>query len=229
MARPLSTAPKRGTVFSYLTVTGERYTKIDKLGRNISYIPVMCKCGSILDVKMTALVYDRKRSCGCLLKELTINRLTKTGMSRTKEYRAWTGMLKRCYDPKYKLFHRYGGRGIIVCDSWKDNFFQFYMDVGSCPDDKTSLDRFPNNNGNYELGNVRWANDSEQCNNRSTCLNYEINGVTKTLQEWCLHYTVSYSLVYSRLYKLNWGIIKALKMPKRNNHDTNSCNISIPS
>jgi hypothetical protein len=78
-------------------------------------------------------------------------------------YRA---MIQRCYDVNAQNYKRYGARGITVCDRWKDSFKNFLVDVGLRPSSDFSIDRFPDNNGNYEPGNVRWATGKQQRANR---------------------------------------------------------------
>ena len=87
----------------------------------------------------------------------------KHGMARTPEYNTWYAMIRRCTNPKCKAFEDYGGRGITVCDKWRD-FINFYADMGLRPEG-LSIDRI-NNNGNYEKSNCRWATWSEQANNK---------------------------------------------------------------
>jgi hypothetical protein len=82
------------------------------------------------------------------------------------EYTSWQAMKARCSNPNLSAFKYYGGRGISVCARWRDSFEEFLADMGRRPSMAHTLDRFPNNNGNYEPGNVRWATKSEQLKNR---------------------------------------------------------------
>ncbi len=75
-------------------------------------------------------------------------------------------MLARCYDPRTNGYNRYGGRGITVCERWRKNFRAFMNDMGPRPTPEHTLDRYPNNDGNYEPGNVRWATWEEQDHSR---------------------------------------------------------------
>ena len=87
------------------------------------------------------------------------------GERDTKEHRAWWHMRSRCLNPKHTDFAYYAGRGITVCERWRNSYALFLADVGRAPSPKHSLDRI-DNNGNYEPGNVRWATWSEQMRNR---------------------------------------------------------------
>lgn len=91
------------------------------------------------------------------------------GMHGTPEYDTWHNMIQRCYGEKYNYYHRYGGRGISVCESWKNSFEAFFKDMGYKPFENAQIDR-RNNDGNYEPGNCRWVTPKENCQNRSnTC------------------------------------------------------------
>lgn len=88
------------------------------------------------------------------------------------EYRSWHGMKQRCHNSANKGYPNYGGRGITVCPRWlgDDGFKHFLADVGPKPSSLHSIDRFPDNDGNYEPGNVRWATAAEQNQNRRGCV-----------------------------------------------------------
>jgi hypothetical protein len=75
-------------------------------------------------------------------------------------------MKQRCCNPKNGSYYKYGGRGITVCNEWMASFEAFLEDVGKRPSMAHTLDRFPNNDGNYEPGNVRWATIEQQANNK---------------------------------------------------------------
>lgn len=154
-----------------------------------------CECGVEVIVAQVDLVSGGTKSCGCL-----IGKHKRThGGTGTPEFRIWDSMRRRCADPSYK---DYGGRGIKVCERWQD-FANFLADMGKRPSPDHSLDRYPDNNGDYEPANCRWATRVEQSNNRRSSRTLTINGETKTYAEWERETGLPPGRVFTRL-KMGW-------------------------
>ena len=136
-----------------------------------------CDCGAEVKVAATRLTSGNTKSCGCLRSETAITSLAVAaaanlthGLSRRGDrslYDTWMSMMARCSNPGHRYYARYGGRGIAVCERWHD-VVNFVADInallGSRPAGFT-LDRIEND-GNYEPGNVRWADRRTQSQNR---------------------------------------------------------------
>ena len=93
-------------------------------------------------------------------------------------------MLARCYRATDNNFHRYGAKGISVCDQWRNSFENFLSEMGMPPTPRHTLDRFPNKTGNYEPSNCRWADKVEQANNLTSNKLYEHDGKKLTVPAW---------------------------------------------
>jgi hypothetical protein len=110
------------------------------------------------------------------------------GLSHIPEYRVWAQIKERCENPRNEWYWCYGGKGVSVCERWKHSFKNFISDMGRRPSSRHSIDRFPDNNGNYEPGNCRWATWSQQLSNRRTrthCLRgHELTPENTRLQEY---------------------------------------------
>jgi hypothetical protein len=123
-------------------------------------------------------------------------------------------MKARCLNPKSPAYAEYGGRGIMICQRWIDSFGDFLAEVGERPVGMT-LDRFPDVNGHYEPGNVRWATVRDQQNNRRFTVVIEHRGIKKALTEWADDCGLSAESLYKRIQVYGWSAEKALETPNR--------------
>lgn len=119
-------------------------------------------------------------------------------ISTTKEYRAWAGMFARCYNRNSGAYKNYGGRGIKVCKRWWE-FENFIADVGLAPSPKHTLDRYPNNDGNYEPGNTRWTTWGNQSRNRRSTKMITYNGETMCIADWSAKLGIPRKRIYNRV------------------------------
>jgi hypothetical protein len=133
---------------------------------------------------------------------------------RSATHYAWTNMIQRCTNPNRHDYKSYGGRGIQVCQKWRDSFSAFLADVGERPSADHSLDRYPNMNGNYEPGNVRWATKHQQMQNTRGTTLITFRGETHGLNEWARRLGMTHSSIQGRLQR-GWSLEKTLTQPKR--------------
>lgn len=123
----------------------------------------------------------------------------KHGQSYDPEYRAWVSIKSRCLNPNVKSYQDYGARGVTICEEWKNDFSAFYRCVGARPTAKHSIDRYPNNDGNYEPGNVRWADKLEQTANRRNTVWVTIDGEKTPMSDACRLLDLNHNAVWMRI------------------------------
>lgn len=163
----------------------------------------MCDCGNETVVSGGHLRGLKTKSCGCSRKE-TKNFTHK--MTGSRLYKVWHAMKSRCYYEKSEMFKHYGGRGIMVCDEWKNSFISFYdwsikngydenAERGQCTIDRIDV------NGNYEPNNCRWATIKQQANNTRRNHLIKYNGKTQTVSQWANELGVEPDSIFNRLQK----------------------------
>ena len=154
-----------GKKFGRLTVIRQNgFTNPNKYGQRHAIWYCKCDCGNYVE-RTTDVLKRGKSSCGCRKKEVLISMSRKNtthNMTHTRLYRIYKGMISRCYYKSSQRYNSYGGRGIVVCDEWKNdrtNFFDWAMNNGYRDD--LTIERI-NVNGKYEPSNCCWIPMSEQ-------------------------------------------------------------------
>jgi len=175
----------------------------------------LCLCGTATAVLGGSLQSGQTQSCGCLQKQRASEASKthgETGNAKTKEYQAWRHALDRCQNPKNKFFKFYGGRG-IEC---RFVTYESFLDAaGRAPSPQHSIDRYPDNDGHYEKGNIRWATKLEQSNNTRGNHIVEYRGAQYTLAELSRHAGMANFTMSQRLGKLGWCVECAVNVKKK--------------
>lgn len=135
-------------------------------GRKTRMAIFKCKCGHEFITRIQDVKSGRTKSCGCL----RINKPNRTshGLKHHPFYRKWKSIKSRCFNKKVQGYKNYGGRGITMCDEWKNDakaFIDYISNLEHCGRVGYTLDRI-DNNGNYEPGNVRFASKTTQSRNQ---------------------------------------------------------------
>ncbi len=167
-----------------------------------------CDCGNELIVGSAHLNSGHSKSCGCLRRDKTIKRSTKHGNNQigkiSSEYISWIAAHTRCFNSKSTGYDNYGGRGITMCDRWKNSFENFLLDMGQKPTPKHTLER-DNVNGDYEPSNCIWATKLEQGANTRKNVYFEYKGLSFHLAEWARRLGVP-QCNFSYHYKKHGGV-----------------------
>lgn len=157
------------------------------------------------------------RARGRLYREVNADRINaQKRMARTNQhplFDVWHSMVQRCHCETHRAYAKYGGRGITVCDRWRQDFSAFLHDIGPRPSSAHSLDRVDNERG-YSPENCRWATRNEQQRNRSDSRIVCHDGVQKHLSEWSELVGISPQTIWRRLLA-GWSTERALKEPPR--------------
>ena len=207
-----------GMKFGRLTVLYRNGTHVSKSGSKSALWRCVCECGKEVDVITSNLTTWNSKSCGCLNRELSIERFTTHGGRRTRLYRIYSNMLSRCYNENATSFKRYGAVGISVCDEWRHSFENFQTWALSVGYDERggydcTLDRI-DVHGNYSPDNCRWATAKQQSNNRSNTIYLEYNGEKKSMSEWAEEIGIGYHTLYARICRLGMPVEQALTFRK---------------
>lgn len=184
----------------------------------------VCECGVKKNFRLSDIKNGSSTNCGCKRKE-TVSKLNTThGLSRHPLNRVWRGILERCYYEKHIHFNRYGGRGITVCDEWRNDFMSFYnWAINNGWQQGLDVDR-ENNDLNYDSINCRIVTKTINARNKSSNRIIEFNGQSKCMAEWSDITGLSQGVIKDRLNKLKWSIEKTLTTPNLNTKNANQPN-----
>jgi hypothetical protein len=199
-----------GSTFGKLKVL-EISERRKRKGRWTTYWNCLCECGRSTTVSTNDLRTGNTSSCGCGHKSVNL----KHGESKTRLYRTWCGIKKRCLNPNEEGYKNYGGRGITLFKEWNDSFEPFRdWALANGYKDTLTIERI-NVDGNYEPSNCTFIKNEEQSFNRRTTRYETAWGETKALCAWakdprCL---VSSHALWLRIERYGWNFEKALTTP----------------
>lgn len=205
----------------FIDLTGSRFGRLVVIRRGEDYVSpkgyvavnwvCQCDCGNQTVVRGCNLKSGASTSCGCERVDHP-NRRTH-GQKNTRLYQTWKGMKDRCYRENNASWPEYGGRGITVCDEWRDSFEAFYdWSMKNGYNDSLTIDRVDNDAG-YGPDNCRWVDTVSQQNNKRNNHIIEFNGERHTMAEWSRISGVEYHKLKDRINKCGWDVERALTTP----------------
>lgn len=201
----------------FIDITGQRFNnlvvikRVDNAARGCTVWECLCDCGNITKVRGNNLKSGAVKSCGCKRKESKPT--LRHNMSKTRLYREWAAMKRRCLTPSCKAYKNYGGRGIKICKKWESSFESFMAwALSNGYSDELTIERI-DVNGDYCPENCKWIPANEQQKNRTSCLFIHYNGKNQNLFDWCKEMNLSYKLIHNRIHKLGWTFERAISEP----------------
>lgn len=202
-------------------LTGQRFGRLTVIrrGENKCGHPAwicQCDCGNVTHILGDSLRNGNTKSCGCFRKEVTSELHTTHHMSvrgrRHRLYTIWSQMKNRCYNSNTDTYKHYGGRGISMCDEWKNDYMSFYTwAITNGYRDDLTIDRI-DNDGNYCPENCRWADAVTQQNNTRHNRKLTLNGKTQTIAEWIRELHIKYGVLEHRVHR-GWSDERILTTP----------------
>lgn len=189
-----------------LDLIGQRFNRllvVEKIGTINQKVMWKCKCdcGNFVNVHTSNLRSNRVKSCGCYKLDKLVKRSTKHNQRHTRLYEVWKSLKQRCLNSNSNAYKNYGGRGITICEEWKNDFQLFYdWSMKNGYKKGLTIDRI-NNNDSYKPNNCRWVTRQAQANNTRTNRYIEYNGIIHTISEWSRILNISYSKLRYHLQK----------------------------
>jgi len=199
-----------GKRFGRLTIVEREASKTTPGGRVLHFWKCVCDCGKFRVVRHNHLLSGATKSCRCLSNDSIRARAALHDNATDKsEYGCWVAMNDRCRRQGHEAFARYGGRGISVCERWRESFEAFLEDMGPRPSPMHSIER-KDNDGDYCPANCKWATKKEQGRNRFTNRIIEHNGESLCLSEWAERTGIGVTTIRERLRR-GWSVARAIE------------------
>lgn len=199
-----------------MDIVGQKFSRwtviasVDGLSKsNHSRFLARCDCGTERVVLGYKLRRGSSTSCGCFANEKTSQRVTTHGLTNHRLFKAWNGMMARCYNPKDQAFAHYGGRGITVCDRWHD-VEAFIADNDADFEPGLTIDRIKNDEG-YRPGNIRWTTHRVQNRNYRRNVMITHDGRTQCLFDWAAEVGIKPRTLWARIRVSKWSVERALQ------------------
>lgn len=211
--------PQSGERFGRLTVIERAPDYVTPSGKKYPRYLCKCDCGQTKSIDKINLISGKTLSCGCMQKERASAATKKHGDTDSRLYGVWCAIKRRCYNASVPEYHLYGGRGITMCDEWKDNYEAFrnwatsngYKEGavrGECTIDRIDCD------GNYTPDNCRWVNMKQQMNNVRYNHYETYNGESHTIAEWGDILGIDPQKIRQRMGKYGWSFAEAVEAPQ---------------
>lgn len=175
---------------------------------------LLCDCGKEYVAFTTTLYAGMKQSCGCVHADRIKAQGGRWEDTKKTSWKRWERMVSRCHNPSDPSYHNYGGRGIIVCERWRNSFAAFFEDMGAPPKGRYSIDRI-DNNGPYCKENCRWATDFQQAANRRDNRWYTLGDRLIMLAEAAREFGMCLWTLKSRIQREGMTMEQALSTPRR--------------
>jgi len=201
-----------GQTFGQLTVAGRAPN-----GANWRvYWQCQCSCGQQANVRSDALLKGATKSCGCWNVQAIKNRQITHGHSRTNIHYMRVCMKQRCSNPNNPGYKDYGGRGITVCEEWKNDFKSFYdWAIANGYAIGLQLDRYPDNDGPYAPWNCRYTTAAMNSRNKRTNIKIMHNGQEYCLTDLAQQFGIKPNTAVGRILRQGWSPILACTTPTR--------------
>jgi hypothetical protein len=207
---------------AFIDLTGQQFNRLTVIERAENYVSpkgvkqtqwlCQCECGNTVIVTAQKLKSGSTKSCGCYIHD----KVTKHGMWKSRIYSIWRNIKCRCNNPNATHYDCYGGRGITVCNEWRQSFQAFYdWAMANGYKDGLTIDRIDNNKG-YSPDNCRWVSMKMQSNNTRATHIIEFNGERHSISEWAEKLEINKNTLSNRILR-GWNIEKALTQSVHHN------------